>query len=531
MSGAEDRERGWTALARGFDVVVIGGGITGAAVARQAVRAGLRVALLEARDFAWGTSSRSTKLVHGGLRYLPQLNLKLVREAVRERQRLRAEAPDFVRPLSLVLLSPRSGFSRWGARGVIGAYYALLGRRSPPGLGSRDLAWLFPALRTGAGMRGLPYDEAQVDDARLVLRLVREASRAGAVALNHARVTGLLRQGGEISGVVVEDALAGRQAAVSARAVVNATGAAVDRLRGEVEGAPRMRPLRGSHLVFPSWRFPLAAGVSLQHPRDGRFLSALPWEDVTLVGTTDVDHSQPAETEPSITAGEVRYLLEALEAFFPALALRAEDVVATFAGVRPIVSAGFADPSREPRDSWIALERGLLTVTGGKLTTCRATAHAALAALRRRIPEASRLDPGARLLDPAPVELGARLPAHICARLRGRYGEEAPSLVQAARPGELEPVADTSTLWAELRWAARAEAPIHLDDLLLRRVRLGLMLPNGGAGVLERVREICLEELGWSAERWRQESDTYAALWLNRYAVPGARSDRAANPP
>jgi glycerol-3-phosphate dehydrogenase len=319
----------------------------------------------------------------------------------------------------------------------------------------------------------------------------------------------------------VEDVLGGRKTAVRARAVVNATGAAADALRGEVDGAPRMRPLRGSHLVFPSWRFPLATGVSLQHPRDGRFLSALPWEDVTLFGTTDVDHAGSPVEEPSITPAEVAYLLEALEAYFPALALRAEDVVSTFAGVRPIVSAGFADPSREPRDSWVGLERGLLTVTGGKLTTCRATAHAALAALRSRVPELARLDTGAPLLDTAPaVDLGARLPAHIRARLLGRYGADARSVVEAAGPGELESVADTSTLWAELRWAARAEGPGHLDDLLLRRVRLGLMLPAGGAGILERVREICAGELGWDPARWQEEAAAYAALWRGRYALP-----------
>jgi len=523
MSGAEDRERSWKALPAGFDVVVIGGGITGAAVARQAVRAGLRVALLEARDFAWGTSSRSTKLVHGGLRYLPQLQWKLVLESVRERQRLLEEGPNLVRPLPLILLSPRSGISRWGARAVIGVYYALMGRSPPPALSARDLAWLFPHLRAGRGMRGLPYDEAQVDDARLVLRLVREAARAGAVALNHVRVTGLLRERREVAGVMVEDALESRQAAVSARAVVNATGVASDRLRGEVDGAPRMRPLRGSHLVFPAWRFPLAAGVSLQHPRDGRWISALPWEDVTLFGTTDVDHRSAPDDEPSITPPEVAYLLEALEACFPELALRAGDILSTFAGVRPVVSRGFADPSREPRDSWIGLEHGLLTLMGGKLTTCRATAHAALATLRSRIPELSRLDRDARLLDAAPASLDARLPAHARARLLGRYGAEASSLVAAARAGELEPIADTSTLWAEIRWAARAEAPGHLDDLLLRRVRIGLTLPEGGMNLLDRVREICADELGWTAERWQREAASYEALWRSHHAVPAAR--------
>ena len=520
MRAAEQRERDWAALSKSFDLLVIGGGITGAAIARQAVRAGVRVALVEGRDFAWGTSSRSTKLVHGGLRYLAQGDLKLVRESVRERRRLLAEAPGLVSALQMVVLSPRPGAARWVSRVGIAAYHALAGRRGPRELTARDLLWAFPDLRIEPASRGLPYEEARVDDARLVLRLVREAVRGGAVALNHVRVTALIHERGEVAGAVVENCLDHRQGTIRARAVINATGAAADRLRAEVGGAPKLRPIRGSHLVFPAWRFPLSCGVTLRHPRGGRYLSALPWEDATLVGTTDVDHADSSGAEPCITPAEVAYLLEALAAYFPALALAPSDALSAFAGVRPIVTAGFADPSREPRDSWIGLERGMLTVTGGKLTTCRATAHAALAVLRTRVPGLSRLDSNARLFDPAPDNLEGRLPAQVRPRLLGRYAVDAPSLAAVAKPGELEPIADTSTLWAELRWAARAEAVGHLDDLLLRRVRLGLTLAGGGAGVLERVGEICVEELGWDAQRWEAERAAYRLLLRDRYAVP-----------
>ncbi len=518
MNAAGQRERDLAALAKGVDLLVIGGGITGAAVARQALRAGLRVALVEARDFAWGTSSRSTKLIHGGLRYLPQLNFKLVREALRERERLRAEAPGLVRPLQMVLVSPAPGITRWQLRAAMVAYHALWGRRAPPEMTHQDLVKGIPGLRVEAGTRGLPYDEAQVDDARLVLRLVREAGRAGGWTLNYVRVKGLVQEQGEVVGASLEDSLDGRQVVVRARAIVNATGAFADRLRAEVQGAARLRPLRGSHLLFPAWRFPLAAAVSVRHPRDGRFLTALPWEDVTLFGTTDLDYRGSLDEEPSITAEEMAYLLEALEACFPSLALRASDVVSTLAGVRPVVSGGFANPSREPRDSWIGLERGLLTITGGKLTTCRATAHAALRQLRSRFPELARLDRNVHLLDHAPERLEAPISLAARTRLLGRYGVDAAAVVTCARPGELDPVADSSTLWAELRWAARAEAVAHLDDLLLRRVRLGLTLPRGGMAVLDRVRSICLEELGWVAR----------PPWRAGHAILSSVADRSA---
>ena len=233
MNAAGQRERDLAALAKGVDLLVIGGGITGAAVARQALRAGLRVALVEARDFAWGTSSRSTKLIHGGLRYLPQLNFKLVREALRERERLRAEAPGLVRPLQMVLVSPAPGITRWQLRAAMVAYHALWGRRAPPEMTHQDLVKGIPGLRVEAGTRGLPYDEAQVDDARLVLRLVREAGRAGGWTLNYVRVKGLVQEQGEVVGASLEDSLDGRQVVVRARAIVNATGAFADRLRAD----------------------------------------------------------------------------------------------------------------------------------------------------------------------------------------------------------------------------------------------------------------------------------------------------------
>ncbi len=275
--------------------------------------------------------------------------------------------------------------------------------------------------------------------------------------------------------------------------------------------------------MFPAWRLTVAQSVSFLHPRDGRPVFAFPWEGVTLVGTTDVDHREPLENEPTISSAEVAYLLEAVRAMFPSLDLGPGDILSTLSGVRPVIGSGKADPSEESREYAVWSEEGLLTATGGKLTTFRLQALDVLKTARRHLPRrplvdrllptfpgrAVELPPSAHALDPAAVR-----------RLTGRYGASAPALVEAARPGELEPVPGTSTLWAELRWAARAEGVVHLEDLLLRRVRVGLLLPDGGEDHLESVRAICAEELGWDEHRWKDEANRYLHLWQNHYGPP-----------
>jgi glycerol-3-phosphate dehydrogenase len=357
-----------------------------------------------------------------------------------------------------------------------------------------------------------------------VLRLLREAVTDGAHALNYARADALIIEDGQVQGVRISDTCGeARTAEVRARVVINATGAWADGLRGQLDAPARIRPLRGSHLILPAWRLPVAQAVAFSHPFDGRPVFALPWEGVTLVGTTDLDHNQPLNDEPHISSGEAAYLMAAIAHQFPACPVTLDDVIATFAGVRPVIGTGKDDPSRESREHVIWQENGLLTVTGGKLTTFRTTALQVLREVRERLPEAA---PGA---DSAPVFAeppdtlpgGERLSEALRRRLLGRYGMDAPALIAAAQPGELAAIPGTQTLWAELRWAARAEAVCHLDDLLLRRVRLGLLLPQGGAA-LTRVRAICQPELGWDDARWQAEEAAYRALWREHYSLPPA---------
>lgn len=521
MSAATEREAIWGALDRPWDLLIIGGGITGGSVLREATRAGLKALLVEQRDFAWGTSSRSSKLVHGGLRYLASGDVPLVRQSIRERKRLMAEGHGLVVPLDFMLATHREeGGKHWQGRAGIFLYELLTGRW-PRGNHRPDrLRELEPALAQDEGLLGVPYDEAWVDDARLVLRILREAVTAGGSALNYVRVTGLLREEGRVAGVELHDTVGQRSATVRARAVVNATGVWADQVRAHVSGTPKLRPLRGSHLVFSSQRFPLTHGISFRHPSDNRFVCVLPWEDATLVGTTDLDHRLALDEEPSISPEELAYLMEAVQAEFPSLRLTLEDVVSCYAGVRPVISSGASDPSKESREHLVLEEEGLLTVTGGKLTTCRAIAHDALRALRGRLPELVALKSDGPFLDTPPSLDEASLTPQARLRLRGRYGAAVSALVASAQPGELAPVSRTSTLWAELRWAARGESVVHLEDLLLRRVRLGLLLPDGGESLLPAIRALCQEELGWDDTRWESEARAYRALWHTHYAVP-----------
>lgn len=521
------RDRIWSSLEQPWDIIVIGGGITGAGILREARRAGLSVLLVEADDFGSGTSSRSSKLVHGGFRYLKNGQIKLTLEAVRERERLLKEGRGLVNPLGILLANFKGDSIPGWVFGAGLMIYDLLGLKwGHRQYDAYDLRELCPMLTEERLSGGYRYFDAQTDDARLVLRVIEEAVQDGATALNYARATGLLRQrSGQVCGVQLRDetpAHSGRTAEVQACTVINATGAWADELRGQLGQRGRLRKLRGSHIIIPLPRLPLTRSVSFLHPRDGRPVFAFPWEGVTLVGTTDMDHDFPLEAEPRISPAEVEYLLEAVQTVFPVQELGIQDIQGTYSGVRPVVNTGKANPSKESREHVFWLEKGLLTVAGGKLTTFRLMAHEALERVRACLPGKPHFDPEQRVLaEPADI-LPAATQLSPSARLRllGRHGANAPRLLAAAQPGDLEPIGSSPSLWAELRWAARAEAVVHLDDLLLRRVRLGLLLPEGGIPHMEAIRSIAQPELGWDDARWEQEAAGYSLLWKEAYSLP-----------
>ena len=517
------------------DLLVIGGGIAGAGVALEAARRGVRTMLVEARDFAWGSSSRSSKLVHGGLRYLREGAFGLTRESVRERGRLLHDAPGLVEPQRFLIghYAGRSPSRREMAVGLA-IYDAMAGARTRAFHAPAQVRELAPHIADDGLLGASGYLDAKTDDARLVMRVLQEAQAHGVAMFNRAAVKSLMRVGdadvaadpgarpGAVVGARIEGA--GFTGAMRARCVVNATGFWADGLRRGL-GAGMLRPLRGSHLVFPLWKLPVGHSVSLMHPRDGRPVFATPWEGMALVGTTDLDHADDPDIEPRITAGETAYLVEALRHAFPRLDLRASDALCSFSGVRPVVDdrAAGRDPSKAPREHVVRDEQGLVTVTGGKLTTFRVNA---LDALRHAAPYLGEgLDFGYRaaapIFEPPPLPpVAAALPHGLRARLLGRHGARAAVLLREASPADLEAVPGTATPWAELHWALRHEQVRFLDDLLLRRTRLGLLLPAGAAALLPRLEPVAREALGWSAGEWRDQCDRYARIIDQCYSVP-----------
>jgi glycerol-3-phosphate dehydrogenase len=526
MWNTDWRDRVWDRLTEPWDIIVVGGGITGAGILREAVRAGLRTLLVDGGDFSSGTSSRSSKLVHGGLRYLRDAKLRLTLVSVQERENLLKQGRGLVTPLGFLLANfERDKIPAWVfGFGLI--LYDLMGLQwGHQHYDQTGMQTLCPQLTEEGLSGGFRYFDAQTEDARLTLRLIREAVAEGGLALNYARVEGLLKDhSGVVRGVQLLDLAPDakrRSAEVQGQVVINATGAWADDLRQQVGAPRRMRNLRGSHLIFDWQKLPLNRAVSFLHPQDGRPVFAFPWEGVTLFGTTDVDQPHSEDDEPRISPSEIDYLLSALRQVFPAADLMEKDVLVTFAGVRGVVDTGKPDPSKESREHVLWHENGLVTITGGKLTTFRVMAHDALRSIRNRLPDEARLKRDERILGLPPSErcMPAGLDGATCQRLLGRYGRETPALLAHAKPDEFERIGTSLYTWLELRFAAREEGIVHLDDLLLRRLRLGITLPAGALKLIDRIRAVAQPELGWDDSRWDREVQRYRQRWDRYYRL------------
>ena len=475
-----------SALAPRYDLIVIGGGISGAGIFREAARAGVSVLLVEARDFASGTSSWSSKLVHGGLRYLAGGEWRLTAESVRERQRLLHEAPDLVERLPF-LMPAYQGMrpARWKIRIGLWAYDCFAwgsGTRSK-NLNAAATLQMAPQLAPPQLKGGLVYQDARTDDCRLVWRLIAQGQRDGGTALNYVRAEQVLQVQGRVCGVALHDAETGESREISAGVVINATGACAEGLPGQPAGAPKLRPLRGSHLVFPHARLPLACAVSFFHPRDRRPIFAYPWQGATLLGTTDLDHREDL-WNPRMTHAEADYLLEGLDWLMPAVGLNAGEALSCFAGVRPVVDDGDGSPSSASRESASWASPGFVGITGGKLTTFRVTARQVLAEAARQLPALHLAADDAPLFD----QPRAESPAH------------APTQAQIE--------------------ARASEQVHHLDDLLLRRSRAGLVLPDFAESMIGPALAACRSTLGWDDARCADEVTAYRQRMCTYHAVP-----------
>jgi glycerol-3-phosphate dehydrogenase len=525
-----ERERGLTRMAEEtFDVLVIGGGITGAGVALDAAARGLRTALVEQRDFASGTSSRSSKLIHGGLRYLQQREFRLVYEALAERQRLLENAPYLVSRLPFLI-------PIFGAKGVVKDSLARLysvalwqydltgglriGKRHRRINPEEALRYL-PTLDVQRLVAGFLYWDAQADDARLTLTVLRTAVvNYGAAAANYSPVVDLLSAGGRVAGARLEDGTE-----IRAKVVVNATGVWSDQVRGLDEGAGAigtLRPAKGIHLTFPATRLPLSAAAVLPVPGDRRSIFLVPWGDFTYAGTTDTDYSGPLE-DPQCTPEDVHYVLAAVNAALTA-PLTPDDIVSCWAGLRPLVSAAHsqrtADLSRRHRVT--LSQRGMITITGGKLTTYRRMAEDAVDCVVEHLDRGNRHSPTKRLaLLGAPGSEALRRPAAaarlgvdeaVLAHLAGRYGTEARTVIAMteADPHLGRPlVPGLPYLCAEAVYAARYEMAWTLEDVLARRTRALFLTRDASAAAATTVARLIAPELGWSPARIEQEAAGY----------------------
>jgi glycerol-3-phosphate dehydrogenase len=322
--------------------------------------------------------------------------------------------------------------------------------------------------------------------------------------------------------VEVQDRVSGATCPLRAGVVINATGAWADRLPGQATSDVRIHPQRGSHLVLDARRFPVPIAIFLRHAADGRRVFVYPWEGRTVVGTTDINHAGDLDIAASITAAEVDYLLQAARPVFANRPPERQDVISTWSGVRPIIAGKRStDPSRASREHRVWSEPGLVSCSGGKLTTFLQMARDVMKQVAATLPPPRPAAPD-RLIRPvslAPGDLGVPDPEQA-RRLLGRYGEAAQRLVTDAGPGELDVIEGTTCCPAELRFSLRNEGVVHLDDLMLRRSRLGLLLPDGGRAALGPVRRLAQESLAWDDARWQEELERYRQVIAGHYSLP-----------
>jgi glycerol-3-phosphate dehydrogenase len=512
------------------DLLVIGGGITGAGIARDAALRGFRIALVDKGDFGSGTSSHSSRLIHGGIRYLEQRNFRLVFEASRERRVLLRIAPHLVRPLPFLFPVYRGGrVPGWKLRAGMWLYDALAAFRNVKAhrwLSAKQVRRAEPALKdrglTGAAL----YWDAQTDDARLVLATMRSAARAGALVANYAEATSLLKPDGRVRGAVVRDVLSGESRTVRALVVVNAGGPWVDALRRMDDPAapPLLRATKGAHVAVPRRRLGHERAITLFSPIDGRVMFVLPWGDLSYIGTTDTDADAPPDGV-RVTADDVTYLLRSANAAFPDAHLAANDVVSVWAGLRPLLRQDqAAAPSQVSREHRVVESaQGMITIAGGKLTTYRVMARDVVDRVAARLhqldgrpvaprPPTDRLPlPGGEAAELGVLIEGARargVPEATARHLVANYGSETPAILNLVdRDRALgEPIVlGRPEIWAEVAHAVEREMALRIQDVLLRRLHLFYEYAEQATVLVTPVAQRMKKLLGWDEVREAEE--------------------------
>ena len=481
-----------------FDLLILGGGITGAGVALDAALRGLRVALIDKGDFASGTSSASSKLVHGGLRYLEYGEVRLVYEALHERRRLLHNAPHLVRPLRFIVPFYRQArVPSWKWRLGLTLYDLLAGTDNLARSRVVPIAQLrreFPSLQNKNLLSGASYFDAQMDDARLCFEVIRTAAGQGSVVVNYVEAVAFLRSGGVLSGVRALDRQSGAEFDIRASVILNATGPwgdTVRRVAGD-DAAALMQPTKGVHVVAPDRG--LAAAFLLLHPRDGRVFFVIPWLGKTLLGTTDTECDDLPEAT-SVTDSDVSYLLEGHNHFFEP-PLQAADILGSFVGLRPLLRSRPNEPSARSREfQVVGSPSGLLTIAGGKYTTYRHMAEVITDTIMQRLGRRCPCRTRAFRLEGTPVTPWEAFAANASGRLQAKYQlDEAAARHLLLRYGrkaldvaaliERDPklsqrvLAEEPDLLAEFVYQREQEMAVTPADFLLRRTRLGLFHPE-----------------------------------------------------
>jgi glycerol-3-phosphate dehydrogenase len=512
-----------------WDLIIIGGGITGAGILSLATQVGLKVLLLEQKDFAWGSSSKSSKMVHGGLRYIAEGQIKLTKQSVEERQHLLDDSHGLVQKQSFVLSHYAKKFPRpWIFNFLLFVYDLMAGKKQHRYWAKKDYQYLAPGIKEKDSLGGTQFIDALTDDSRLVLKLIQESQLLGNLAINYAEVTQLIKENDRVVGVQVKPEESDKSFEVKASLIVNATGAWANQLIGDCENKVMLRALRGSHLIVNSWRLPVASVISIPHPVDQRPVQVYPWQNATVIGTTDVEHEECLSFEPKISQDELDYLLACIDYQFPDAKLSEKDIISTFAGVRSVIASGKGTtnklkPSQEKREHSIWKASGLVNIAGGKLTTFRIIAQEVLKLASEESHLKLKLE-GANFeqdaFKPITKKFSSKLPSHIVTFILARYGSLSEAFISASDIQSHSPVGYSVNLWSELIWSIQNEQVNHLDDLLFRRTHIGNVLPNGGMDEMNKIKRLCFKYMGWSDVKWQQEICRYQKIWKTCYSLP-----------
>jgi glycerol-3-phosphate dehydrogenase len=519
-----------------FDVLVIGGGINGAGIAREAALRGLRTALIDKGDFASGTSSKSSKLIHGGIRYLQQGDVALVLEASRERDLLRRLAPHLVRPVPFFFPIYSGGpVALWKLRLGLLAYDVLAAFRNIARHRIGRAAWAEsqePCLRRDGLRGGALYYDCFTDDARLVLETILGAEEAGAVCLNYVTLEGFERNAGSLVGVTARDLDGdGGSLRIAARSIVNATGPWLDSIRqlDERDAVPLLRRTKGVHLILPRERLGHRHAIVLHAVRDGRLLFVIPWDEQSIVGTTDTDFTGSPDAV-STESEDVDYLLETVNHYFPNARLAGRDVMASYAGLRPLIARAVAEaPSTVSREEAIVQSAsGLVSIGGGKLTTYRRVAVRIVDRVAERLMSVygirsrrrsgtDRLPlPGGEQNEPDALLASDTLESSVSTAdlrfLADRYGSRCRSLVAALErdPSLARPISPATPDMAVQAWfGAAAEMALRVEDVLRRRTRVAFRNFDQGVGAADAAAEAMASPLGWDERTKRRRVEEF----------------------